>query len=128
MRQDWQRAYGALHPDSQKGLTAREFTRLAETYRFNLGFNPEVLHVQSCAEQGTEAVAHVVLSGPGAAKQRRYKDAVVLRKAPRVGALFCQIHLVERRTKEWRANCPSLKRQRRSFADASGSERKAVAG
>jgi hypothetical protein len=52
---------------------------LAQAYRRNLGFEPEELHVQSCEEKGTEAIAHVVLTGRNGSHQRRYKDAVVLR-------------------------------------------------
>ena len=81
VRQDWQQAYIALHPDSKKRLTQAEFTSLAEAYRRNLGFNPEEILVQSCEEKGTEAIAHVVLTGHSAAHQRRYKDAVVLHQS-----------------------------------------------
>ncbi|HEY7328952.1 MAG TPA: hypothetical protein VH592_15015 [Gemmataceae bacterium] len=79
IRQDWQQAYTALHHESKKRWTLDAFTRLAQAYRRNLGFEPEELHVQSCEEKGTEAVAHVVLTGRNASQQRRYKDAVALR-------------------------------------------------
>lgn len=81
MRQDWQQAYTTLHPESKKRLTRENFTRLAQTYRHKLGFDPEQLRVQSCEEKGAEAIAHVVLIGRAASKQRRYKDAVVLRQS-----------------------------------------------
>jgi hypothetical protein len=81
VRQDWQQAYDALHPDNKARLTLEGFTRLAQAYRHNLGFNPEELHVQSCEEKEAEAIAHVVWTGQSASKQRRYKDAVVLRQS-----------------------------------------------
>jgi hypothetical protein len=81
VRQDWHQAYVALHPDSKNRLTQPEFTRLAEAYRRNLGFDPEQILVQSCEEKGMEAIAHVVLTGHTASRQLRYKDAVVLRQS-----------------------------------------------
>jgi hypothetical protein len=78
VRQDWQQAYAVLDPRSQSTLTLEKFTRLAQAYRGNIGFDPEDLVVQSCDEQGTEAVAHVVLTALSASRQRRYKDAIVL--------------------------------------------------
>jgi hypothetical protein len=80
-QQDWQQAYLALHPESKKRLTLEEFTRLAQDYRRNLGFNAEELHVRSCDEKGTEAIAHVVLTGRDASRQRHYRDAVVVRQS-----------------------------------------------
>jgi hypothetical protein len=77
---DWQQAYAALHPDSRKHCTQDQFTRLAQAYRRNLGFEPEAVHVQSCDEQGTEAIAHVVLTGRDSSQTRRYKDGVTLRQ------------------------------------------------
>jgi hypothetical protein len=81
VRQDWQQAHVALHPDSKKRLTLEEFTRLAQAYRRNIGFDPEELRVQSCEEKGAEAIARVVLTGRNASRLRRYKDAVVLRQS-----------------------------------------------
>jgi hypothetical protein len=78
--QDWQQAYLVLHPDNQKRWALQEFTRLAQAYRSSLGFEPEELHLQSCEEKGSEAIAHVVLTGHNASKELRYKDAVVLRR------------------------------------------------
>lgn len=80
LRRDWQQAYAALHPDSQRRCTQEQFARLGETYRRNLGFDPEAVHVRACEEQGTEAIAHVVLTGRGAAKQQHYRDGIVLRQ------------------------------------------------
>ncbi len=80
VQQNWQQAYIALDPDSKQRMTLPEFTRLAQAYRGNLGFNPEELHVQSCEEKGTEAIAHVVLTGRNESHLRRYKDALVIRQ------------------------------------------------
>jgi hypothetical protein len=79
IRQDWQQAYRVLDPDNQKRWALQEFTRLAQAYRSSLGFEPEELHLQSCEEKGSEAIAHVILTGHNAVKEIRYKDAVVLR-------------------------------------------------
>jgi hypothetical protein len=79
IRQDWQQAYLVLHPDNQKRLSSQEFTLLAQAYRSSLGFEPDELHVQSCDEKGSEALAHVVLTGHNASKEMRYKDAIALR-------------------------------------------------
>jgi hypothetical protein len=57
-----------------------EFTGLALAYRRNLGLDPNELRVQSCDENGTEAIGHVVLTGRDTARLRSYKDAVALRQ------------------------------------------------
>jgi hypothetical protein len=80
VQRDWQQAYAALHPDSQKRCTQEQFTRLAQAYRRNLGFEPEEVQVRSCGERGTEAIAHVVLTGRASSQARRYKDGVTLRQ------------------------------------------------
>jgi hypothetical protein len=80
MQQDWRRAYAVLHPDSTRRLSQQEFTRLAQAHRRGLGFVPEGLRMQSCQENGDEAVARVVLTGRVGAKERRYKDAAALRR------------------------------------------------
>ena len=79
LRQDWPKSYSALHPETKKRIAAPQFARLAQLYHQNLGFKAEAFQVQSCDEQGSEALAHVVLTGHADSKQRRYKDAVVLR-------------------------------------------------
>lgn len=80
MRRDWQKAYAALHADSQKRCTQEQFARLGEAYRRNLGFEPDDVHVRSCNEQGIEAIAHLVLTGRTSSQARRYKDGVALRQ------------------------------------------------
>jgi hypothetical protein len=80
VQQDWPRAYETLHPDSRAAYDLERFTALAKNYRRHLGFEPREVHVRSCEEQGGEAVAHVVLTGPAEAGRRgQYKDAAVLR-------------------------------------------------
>ena len=80
VRQDWPKAYAALHPDSQKRFTPEQFSRAGKAYRHDLGFDPEEVKVQSCEENGTEAIARVVLLGRKSSHRRRYRDAVVLRR------------------------------------------------
>jgi hypothetical protein len=82
VRQDWTQSYGALHPETKKRIAAPQFARLAQLYHQNLGFKAEAFQVQSCDEKGSDALAHVVLTGHADSKQRRYKDAVVLRNTP----------------------------------------------
>jgi hypothetical protein len=81
LRQDWGRAYTTLHAESRARCSAEQFTRLAQSYRRDLGFEPEEVHVRSCEEHGTEAVAHVMITGRSEGKQRHYRDAVTLRQS-----------------------------------------------
>ena|SRR5438270_6324100 len=78
VRKDWQRAYAALHPATRSKVSPAQFTRLAESYRGELGFEPEKVVVRSCEEHGEQALAHVVIK-PGSGS-RSYKDAVELRQ------------------------------------------------
>lgn len=78
-RQDWTQAYSALHPESRAQCSPEHFGRLARSYYRGLGFIPEAVHVRSCAERGTEAIAHVVLKGQMPSQRRQYKDGIVLR-------------------------------------------------
>jgi hypothetical protein len=80
LKEDWPRAYAALDADSRKRITSAEFSRLAQNHRKSLGFEPKDVHVRSCEEHGSEAIAHVLLVGQTANKQRWYKDAVTLRR------------------------------------------------
>jgi hypothetical protein len=81
LRQDWQQSYAALHPDSQQRYPRAEFIRLAQAYRRNVGFEPEELHIRSCDEQGTQAIAHVVLTGRTRGSKQRYNDGLLLRQS-----------------------------------------------
>jgi hypothetical protein len=82
LRQDWPRAYAALHAESRSRWSPEQFARLAAQYRRDLGFEPEQVHVRSCEERGAEATAHVVFTGPGASGPRFFKEAVRLRRGP----------------------------------------------
>jgi hypothetical protein len=80
LRQDWAGAYALLHPDSRARLSAEQFARLGQAQRRRLRFEPAAVHVRSCTVQGEEAIAHVAFTGRDAARYRRYKDAVALRR------------------------------------------------
>jgi hypothetical protein len=78
-QRDWPRAYGLLAPETRRRWSAEQFAGLATNYRKAIGMDPAAVHVRSCEEQGSEAVAHVVLTGaPGHAQ---HKDAVALRRS-----------------------------------------------
>jgi hypothetical protein len=78
--QDWLKAYTALDESGQRRWDSKQFAELARRYRRELGFEPDQVFIRSCEEQGTEARAHVVLTGPSASKDGRSKDALVLRR------------------------------------------------
>jgi len=80
LRQDWQQAYGFLDPDCQKRWTLQQFTQLACSHIRNLGFVPENVHVQSCQENGTSAIAHIAFTGHAPSKGWRHRDGIVLRQ------------------------------------------------
>ena len=81
VRQDWDAAHAALHPDSRARCGAADFARRARTYRDRLGFAPEAVQIRSCEEHGDEAIAHVVLTGRTGDRSRRYEDGVILQRA-----------------------------------------------
>ena len=80
--QDWPAAYDALHADSRARLRRDDFARLARQYRRNLRFEPASVQVRSCEEQGEEAKAHVVFSGPAKSGSRQFRDSFLLRHGP----------------------------------------------
>jgi hypothetical protein len=79
--QDWSKAYAALNESSQRRWNAKQFAELARKYRRDIGFEPDQVFIRACEEQGSEATAHVVLTGPSTAKDGRSKDALVLRRS-----------------------------------------------
>jgi hypothetical protein len=81
-RCDWPHAFELLDPESQARYPASQFAKLAMAQHSELGFEPNHVHVRACEEHGDEAVAHVVLSGPGPAGRRFYKEAISLRQTP----------------------------------------------
>src|SRR5438270_12580529 len=97
VQKDWAAAYAALHADSRKRCDAEQFAKLAQNYRKGLGFEPEEFHVRSCEEQGSEAMAHVVLQGHSGAKQRTFKDAVAVRRSGTAWGVVLPAHFGEGR-------------------------------
>ena len=79
--QDWTRAYATLHPDSHKQWAAEPFSRLAESYRRNLGFEPTKVFIRSCEEQESRAVAHVLFAGGTSHRRQQFKDGLILRQS-----------------------------------------------
>lgn len=80
IRQDWQLAYAALDPECQKRWTLQQFTSLARSHLNSLGFVPEQVHVQSCQENGTSAIAHISFTGHVPSRRWRHKDGTMLRR------------------------------------------------
>ena len=77
---EWPRAHALLDVQSRQRCSSQQFTRLAKSYRDQLGFEPEAVQVWACEERGTQATAHVVLTGHTGDRHRRHKDAVTLRR------------------------------------------------
>jgi hypothetical protein len=78
IRQDWAEAYAALHPDNRKRWTREQFAALARRYRNDFRFEPQKVHIRSCEEQDTEALAHVVLTGRK--PSQRFQEGLMLRR------------------------------------------------
>jgi hypothetical protein len=78
-RKDWPAAYTTVDPASRPGLTTDAFARLAEQYRWSIGFEPEQVFVTACDEQAESATAHIVYVGHSQSRQR-HKDGITLRK------------------------------------------------
>lgn len=78
-RREWDRAYAALAPESKARVGPEQFTRLAENYHRSYDLKPGAVQVGPCEEHGPKALAHVTLTRLHPAKNRRHKDAVVLR-------------------------------------------------
>lgn len=81
LQQDWTRAYEQLHADCRSRWGRDQFTRRARAYRQALGFEPAVVHLRACEEQGETATVRVAWSGSAAGRPRTFKDAVVLRRS-----------------------------------------------
>jgi hypothetical protein len=80
LRQDWPAAYAQLHADSRSHWHADRFTQAARDYLRQVGFEPATVHVRACDEREAEATAHVILTGRSGMQERRYRDAIVLRR------------------------------------------------
>jgi hypothetical protein len=81
LRHDWAEAYAALHPDTRTRCSEQQFAKRAGQYCQTLGFEPQAVHVRSCEEHNSEAIAHVVFTGNSAGNQKLYKEAVTLRRS-----------------------------------------------
>ncbi len=79
-QRDWERAFSSLEARSRARLSKTEFARLAQEYNRQLGFEPQGVKLRACNERGLDAVAHVLVTGRTGSKDRRFKDAVVLRQ------------------------------------------------
>ncbi len=80
LHKDWRRAHAALHLDSRAKYPPERFEALAQTYRRQLGFEPQEVKLRTCEEHGAEAIAHVTFIGTVRKKQHRFKEAVQLRR------------------------------------------------
>ncbi len=80
IKQDWNGAYAVLHPETQKKLSLDQFTAKSQQYRSKLGFVPTEVHVQSCTERSSDAVAHLTLTGLPLGKKHSFKEGVTLRR------------------------------------------------
>jgi hypothetical protein len=80
IRREWEQAYSILDAGSKARCNKEQFSCLAQNYRNSLGFEPEGVQVRAYDEQGAQATVHVVLTGHAATKDRRYKDAITLRR------------------------------------------------
>ncbi|WP_029629662.1 nuclear transport factor 2 family protein [Zavarzinella formosa] len=81
VRRNWPKAYALLHPDNHKQWPLEQFTRLAESYRRNLEFEPQRLHIRSCEEQTDRVVAHVVFIGGNSHQRHSFNDGLTLYQA-----------------------------------------------
>jgi hypothetical protein len=80
LHKDWSKAYNTLHPSSRSRLSGDQFARLAQTFLSGLGFEPDAVQIRAWDERGSEATAHVILTGKGKEKNQRYKDAISLQR------------------------------------------------
>jgi hypothetical protein len=93
VRKDWAGAYAELHGESRTKYTPALFARQAESYRRQMGFEPEQVAVRACEEHGDEAQAHVVLKDG----KRSYRDAIVLRRTDGGWGIVLPLRFGERR-------------------------------
>ena len=75
---DWAAARDLVSAEAKRKLTREQFTRLAIDHRKALGFEPDAVTVHAIDEHGSEAIAHVTISGKGSGRHR-FKDALTLR-------------------------------------------------
>lgn len=80
-RREWKQAHDCLHPADRKRYPLPQFSRVADSFRKKLGFDPERVVVRSCEEQETRAVAHVTFSGNSTLGRQQYRDGMTLVRA-----------------------------------------------
>lgn len=80
IKKDWDRAHGTLDADSQAKVPRGQFAGLAESYCSRLGFEPAEVHIRACEERGSEATAHVTLTGRSGKQTHRYRDGLIVRQ------------------------------------------------
>lgn len=77
---DWTRAFELLAPESQ-ATGAEAFTKLAESYRTFLRFEPKSVSIRTCEERGDEATAHLNITGVSKdGKSQTYRESILLRR------------------------------------------------
>jgi hypothetical protein len=112
-------ALAALPENQRKAVVLRHWhgcSLIAQSYRNSLGFEPQAIYIRAREERGTEASAHVVLTGRAATKEHRYKDAVTLRQGgpalspvvnaqPGTACWYERIRLAQNRKKREQGRC-----------------------
>jgi hypothetical protein len=76
LAQDWNRAYARLSAPSKQRINPSQFAARAKEYHRQLRFEPKEVKVSACDENGSQALAHVVLIG----ESKRYKDGLALQR------------------------------------------------
>jgi hypothetical protein len=79
LRKDWPRAYALLDQASRNRIPAQPLGLALRQLR-PLDFEPTAVYVRACEENADGAIAHVVLTGQAAGRQRFYRDTLVLRR------------------------------------------------
>ena len=92
IRKDWNVIYPALHPDSRRHYTREQFAQRSIANRKRMPFEPEVLLVRSCEEQGEKAIARVILTTRATRHKPRFTDAVVVRRSEGVWRVVLPDH------------------------------------
>ena len=78
VKQDWDSAYAQLHPDTCKKMDRANFERRGLAYCKSLGFALGAYAVRTCDEQGTKAVAQIMLTDAGKSAKHHYREGLVL--------------------------------------------------
>jgi hypothetical protein len=81
VKQDWAQSFAVLTAERQKTISLDQFRRQAQAYCKRLGFEPQEVHIRSCEEHGTEAIAHLSLVGHVQGQRKQFRESVVLKKS-----------------------------------------------